>query len=135
MAVGAEVLWSPSEERIERATLTRYAGWLSDTRGLRFDGYHDLWQWSVDGIEAFWESIAEFCEVRFETPARSVLGRSEMPGAEWFPGARLSYPEHIFRGRDPEAVALRHASEVRELGEWTWGRLREETAAIASGLR
>jgi len=135
MAVGAEVLWSPSEERLERATLTRFAGWLSDTRGLRFDGYHDLWQWSVDDIEAFWESIVAFCEVRFETPARSVLGRSEMPGAEWFPGARLSYPEHIFRGRDSEAVALRHASEVRELGEWTWGRLREETAAIASGLR
>ncbi|MBV9801234.1 MAG: acetoacetate--CoA ligase [Solirubrobacterales bacterium] len=135
MAVGAEVLWSPSEERLERATLTRFAGWLSDTRGLRFDGYHDLWQWSVDDIEAFWESIVAFCEVRFETPARSVLGRSEMPGAEWFPGARLSYPEHIFRGRDSEAVALRHASEVRELGEWTWGRLRGETAAIASGLR
>ncbi len=135
MAVGAEVLWSPSEERVQRATLTRYAKWLSGSRGLRFDGYHDLWQWSVEDIEAFWDSIVEFCEVRFETPPRSVLGRSEMPGPEWFPGARLSYPEHIFRGRDSEAVALRHASEVRELDEWTWGRLREETAAIAAGLR
>jgi acetoacetyl-CoA synthetase len=43
--------------------------------------------------------------------------------------------EHVFRGKDEEAVAIRHASELRELGEWTWGRLQSETASIASGLR
>jgi acetoacetyl-CoA synthetase len=134
MAV-AEVLWSPSGERVERATLTRYGDWLSRTRGLRFEGYHDLWRWSVDDLEAFWDSIVEFGGVRFEVPALSVLGSRAMPGAQWFPGAQLSYAEHIFRGKDPGDVALRHASELRPIGEWTWGRLREETAAIASGLR
>jgi acetoacetyl-CoA synthetase len=58
-----------------------------------------------------------------------------MPGAEWFPGARVNYAEQIFRGRDPSEVAVRHASEVRLPGEWTWGRLRSETAAVAAGLR
>ena len=59
-----------------------------------------------------------------------------MPGAQWFPGATVSYPEHVFRGVDDTAVAIRHASEAREgLGEWTWGRLRSETARIAAGLR
>ncbi len=58
-----------------------------------------------------------------------------MPGAKWFPGARTSYAEHIFRGKDDDQVAIRHASELRELGEWTWAELRAQTAAIAGGLR
>ena len=64
-----------------------------------------------------------------------MLGSREMPGAEWFPGATVSYARHIFRGRDDDDVAIRHASELRELGEWTWGDLRAQTAAVAAGLR
>jgi acetoacetyl-CoA synthetase len=134
-AVKPEVLWTPSAERIERAWLTRYQEWLGKERGLEFADYQALWRWSVDDLEAFWSSIVEFFDVRFEEPASRVLGRSSMPGAEWFPGSRLSYPEHIFRGKDPGTVAIRHASELRELGEWTWADLRRQTAAIASGLR
>ena len=134
-AVKPEVLWTPSAERIERAALTRYQEWLGQTRGLKFGDYQELWRWSVDDLEAFWSSIIEFFGVRFEQPPERVLGRSSMPGAQWFPGARLNYSEHIFRGRDPDAVALRHASELRDLGEWTWAELRAQTAAIASGLR
>src|SRR4051794_19166004 len=57
-----------------------------------------------------------------------------MPGAEWFPGAKLNYAKHIFRGRDPEALAIQHASETRELASWTWGDLEHETARIRAGL-
>jgi acetoacetyl-CoA synthetase len=130
-----EVLWTPSAERVERATLTRYATWLTETRGLRFDDYQALWRWSVGELEAFWTSVVEFCGVRFDVPGSGVLGSWELPGAQWFPGARLSYAEHIFRGKASGEVALRHASELREPGEWTWGELRSQTAAIAAGLR
>jgi acetoacetyl-CoA synthetase len=58
-----------------------------------------------------------------------------MPGAEWFPGARLSYAEHVFRGRADDEVAIRHASELRPLGEWTWGELRAHAGAVAGALR
>ena len=58
-----------------------------------------------------------------------------MPGAEWFPAARLSYAEHVFRGRNDGDVAIRHASELRPLGEWTWGELRAQAGAVAAALR
>src|SRR5450755_3752347 len=135
MSDDPELLWEPSPERIEHAVLTRYQEWLGSSRGLQFDRYADLWRWSVDEVDAFWESITEFFEVRFEVPGSSVLGNREMPGAQWFPGARLSYAEHIFRGKRDDDVALLHASELRELGQWTWGSLRAQTAAIAAGLR
>jgi acetoacetyl-CoA synthetase len=134
-AAEPEVLWTPSEERIERATITRYLQWLAESRGLRFGSYEELWRWSVSDLEGFWGSIVERFGIRFETPPERVLGRSSMPGAEWFPGSRLSYPEHIFAGKDPAAVALRHASELRPLGEWTWAELSAQTAAVAAGLR
>jgi acetoacetyl-CoA synthetase len=130
-----ELLWTPSEGRVERATITSYRRWLEDTRGLRLPDYESLWRWSVDELDSFWESIVEFFGVRFHAPPDRALGDSSMPGAQWFPGSTLSYPEHVFRGTDPQAVAIRHASELRELGEWTWDELSAQTAAIAAGLR
>jgi acetoacetyl-CoA synthetase len=125
-----KLLWGPTPERIERATITRFA------RAVGREGsYEDLWRWSVDDLEGFWAAVWEFFEVRASAPYERVLGRREMPGAQWFPGARLSYAEHFFRDRDDDAVAIRHAAELREPSEWTWGELRDQTARIAAGLR
>jgi len=129
------VVWTPSPERIASATITRYRGWLNETRGLQLEDYAGLWQWSVEELEDFWASIWEFFEVEASEPYERVLTRREMPGTEWFPGARLSYAEHVFRGRDEAAVAIRHASELRPLGEWTWGQLRAQAGAVAAALR
>jgi acetoacetyl-CoA synthetase len=136
MTEAPEPLWEPSDERRERATITRYERWLRDERGVEVDdGYNSLWQWSVDNLDEFWASIWDFFEVEASAPYERVLGDRSMPGAEWFRGARLNYAQHIFRGKDPEEVAIRHASELRELDEWTWGELEARAAAIASGLR
>jgi acetoacetyl-CoA synthetase len=129
------VLWTPGPERVERATLTRFTRWLAQERGVACADYEALWRWSVDELEAFWAAIWDFCEVRASAPYERVLGRREMPGAEWFPGARLNYAEHVFRERDEAAVAIRHASEQRPLAAMTWGELRALTARIAAGLR
>ena len=129
------VLWKPDEARIERAAITRYARWLAETRGVETSGYDELWRWSVSDIEAFWASIWEFFDVQASQPYERVLGSRAMPGAEWFPGARLNYAEHVFRARDPAAVAVTHASELRPLVETTWGDLHEETRRFAAALR
>jgi acetoacetyl-CoA synthetase len=133
--VAPDVLWTPSEERIERANITRYVDWLARTRGLQFSDYQELWQWSVDDLEGFWSSLVEFFGIQFSEAPRAVLGDASMPGAEWFPGARLNYAEHIFRGKSPDDVAICHASELRPTNEWTWRQLRDQTGALAAALR
>src|SRR5579859_10876 len=130
-----DILWTPSPERVERATLTRYTRWLKHARGLEFDDYQALWQWSVEDLEGFWSSVVEFCDVRFEAAPSAVLASREMPGAQWFPGARLNYAKHIFRGKRSQDVAVRFASEARPSGEWTWEELRDQTAMVAARLR
>jgi acetoacetyl-CoA synthetase len=125
-----KLLWRPSADRAERATIARFA------RAVGREGDYDaLWRWSVDDLEGFWGAIWEFFDVQASEPYERVLGRREMPGAQWFPGSRLAYAEHFFRGRDDDAVAIRHAGELREPAQWTWGELREQTARIAAGLR
>ena len=129
------VLWTPSPERVARATVTRYAQWLAETCGIETAGYHDLWQWSVTDLERFWESVWQFFDVQASVPYDRVLGSRAMPGAEWFPGARLNYAEHVLRVRDRDSVAVRHASELRPLAETSWGDLAEQTRRFAAALR
>ena len=128
-----DLLWEPTEERIERATMTRYMRWLEAERGLAFDDYDALWRWSTDDLDAFWASIWQYFDVQADYD--EVLADASMPGAKWFTGAELSYPEHIFRDRPGDRVAIRHASELRDPGEWTWDELRAQTARVRAGLR
>src|SRR5947209_16253688 len=129
------ILWEPSDDFKQAATLTRYTRWLERERGLSFDDYSSLWQWSVTEIEAFWASIWDFFQVRASRPYERVLSDRRMPGARWFEGAELNYAEHIFRDKPGDAVAVRHASELRPLAELSWDELRRMTAAVAAALR
>jgi acetoacetyl-CoA synthetase len=121
------LLWEPPGELVERAVMTRYM------RERGFDDYDALWRWSVQDLEGFWASIWQFFGV--EGGYERVLASRAMPGAVWFPGARVNYAEHLFRGKDPAATAIVHASELRELTELSWGELREQVARIRGGLR
>jgi acetoacetyl-CoA synthetase len=134
-AANGELLWEPSAELVERSRLLEFQRWLERERGLRFDGYAELWQWSVDDLEGFWSAIWEFFEVRADGDPRPALASAAMPGARWFPNTALNYAEHVFAGKDDDAVAILHASELRELGELTWGELRRQVAATAAALR
>ncbi len=115
--------------------MTRYVRWLGAQRGVQVDGYDELWRWSVENIEEFWASIWDYFEVESATPYERVLSSHEMPGARWFEGAEINYAEHVFRGKDPAAIAVRHASELRGLAELSWGELSAQVAQVAAGLR
>ncbi len=129
------LLWEPSEEFKENATISRYMTWLKNERDLSFENYAELWEWSVTDLDGFWSSIWEYFDVRSSNPYERVLGKREMPGAEWFPGTKLNYAEHVFRTARPDEPALVHKSEIRQLGQVSWQELREKVGALAAGLR
>lgn len=129
------LLWEGSEAFKKRTTLVRYMRWLESEKSLSFSNYEDLWEWSVTEIEAFWESVWEYFEVRASKPYESVLAERKMPGASWFAGSELNYAEHILRNSRVGSPAIIHRSEVRGYGEMGWQELEEKTAALAAGLR
>jgi acetoacetyl-CoA synthetase len=131
-----EVLWTPPADVAERSELGSYLAWLRRERGLDFPGYDELWQWSVTDLDGFWASLWDYFGIRASVPYERVLGSRAMPGAEWFPGARLNYAEHML-GRDEDAgeVAVLAYSQTRDPIELTFGDLRAQVARARAGLR
>lgn len=128
---------APDPERAAHAAIEAFRAAAAERHGVDLPDYAALHAWSVDALEDFWATVAAFCGVRWHaTPERPLATPPEqVEGARWFPGATLNLAEHVLEDRDPDAVALRHASELRPLATWTWGRLRAEAARIAAGLR
>lgn len=135
MVVEGQELWRPGAEWIERANVTAYMRWLKRERGLEFSDYAALWQWSVDHIDDFWESIWQYFRVDSSAPYRSVLGSRNMPGAEWFPGARLNYAQLALRNEALPGDALIALGESRALQRMSWSQLAQQVRNVASGLR
>ena len=127
-------LWAPDQASRDAARLTAFVTWLRRERGLELPEYGDLWAWSVADPAAFWDALREFFGVRLATPADAVLGDGAMPGAEWFPGARLNYAGYLL---DVERTgpALVSVHEDGSSEEWSGARLRREVAAFAAHLR
>lgn len=131
----AKVFWTPRPDQIEPTRLAAYMRWLAAERDLSFDSYEALWAWSVNEIDAFWQSIWDFFEVQADGSAVPVLGSMVMPGAHWFPNARLNYAEHVFRNASDARPALIARSEDTGTHEVSWEELRRDTAALAQRLR
>ncbi len=110
-----EPLWTPSPGRIRDANLTRYRAMLKDAHGLAFPDYAALHRWSVGEKAAFWTSVWDFCGMIAETRGDAVLADSgRMPGARWFPDARLNFAENLLRRRDGgPALIFRGEDRVR----------------------
>lgn len=128
------ILWEPSQEFIDKSNIKKFMNWLEETRGLKFDQYDQLWEWSVTNLEDFWSGLWDFYNIK-GTKYESVLSSRNMPGAQWFQGTTLNYCEHIFRNEVPDKPAVIYESELRTQGELTWAELKKQTATIANHLK
>ena len=119
--------------------LAAYQRWLRETRGLSFDSYDALWQWSITDLAGFWSSIWAFFELQSPTPWRTVLEAPVMPGARWFPGAQLNFAQQALRHADA-AHAAGHPAVVFQNErmavpvEMSWPELRRQVGAFATHL-
>ncbi len=118
-----------------RANVTAFARWLERARGRQFSDYHELWRWSVTDLDGFWQAVWDYCGIEASVPATAVLGRRTMPGADWFPGARLNYAQHVLRNERPGQDALYHQSETAPLAGLPWPELGNAVRVLATRLR
>ena len=99
-------LWRPDEERVRSSNLYRFMEWLREQGKGSFADYSALHAWSVQHSSEFWSALWDFAEVRSSCKGGTVLEeRERMPGARWFPEARLNFAENLLRRRD-QGVAL-----------------------------
>ncbi|NED36949.1 acetoacetate--CoA ligase [Streptomyces sp. SID8499] len=136
--VNPQPLWQPDPQRTADAQITEFQAWAAEHHGAPAEGgYPALHRWSVEQLDTFWKAVTEWFDVRFSTPYARVLGDRSMPGAEWFPGARLNYAEHALRAADarPDEPALLHLDETHEPRPVSWAELRRQVGSLAAELR
>src|SRR5450631_1733180 len=130
-----DLLWTPSKERRERSQVLRFMQWLKEHRGLHLNSYDALWQWSVTDLESFWHAIWDYFGVQASAPFEKVLGRRSMPGAQWFPGARLNYAGYILARERPDTTAIMSIREGESLQRMSWAELGVKVRILATELR
>ncbi|MEV4902090.1 acetoacetate--CoA ligase [Citricoccus sp. NPDC055426] len=137
------VTWTPDPGQV--TNLSRFIDWVAEHRGTDLrteDGRHDyraVWQWSVDHLAEFWDAVREFHGVIGTGFTTDALVEPQMPGAVWYPEARLNFAENVLRwAADPQragTAAVVHISEENETVQITWAQLRDRTLALAARLR
>ena len=94
-------IWEPSQEAIEHAQITQFARHIVRKHRLELNTYPDFYRWTVDNPETFWSEVWDWCGVIASKKGSTVLtDGNKMPGAKWFPEARLNYAENLLRRGD-----------------------------------
>ena len=128
-----EVLWSPSPERARATQMHAFLERARAESGLDLDDYDALWRWSVDDPGSFWSMLWEFTGVVGEKGDVAVTDLERMPGARWFPQARLNFAENLLRHRG-DAIALVARDEMGRRRTLTRDALRDEVARCQQAL-
>ena len=126
-------LWTPSAERIASAPLTAFKALASVRAGRPFATYAELHRWSIDDREGFWDLLWDFCGVTGDKGERLLVDGDRMPGARFFPDARLNFAENLLRRRDDDpAIIFRGEDCVRRT--MSRNELHDLTSRIAQAL-
>ncbi|HXP12730.1 MAG TPA: AMP-binding protein, partial [Stellaceae bacterium] len=128
-------LWQPSPERAVAANLTRFAAKAGKRWNKSFSGLADLHRWSIAAPEEFWRSVWDWGGVIAETQGKTVLrDGGKMPGAQFFPEARLNYAENLLRKRDgSDALVFRGEDKVKR--RLSWAELYDRVSQLSQAMK
>jgi acetoacetyl-CoA synthetase len=128
-------LWRPSPDRIGRTALHAFMQQVRQRWGFAGDDYGSLWRWSIDHREEFWTAVWDFAGIgAAERGTRVLVDGERMPGARFFPDARLNFAQNLMRRRDEgDALVFRGEDKVRR--RISWRQLDEEVSRLQQALR
>jgi acetoacetyl-CoA synthetase len=130
------VLWQPSAARRDNANITRFMATVRKEYGVEVGEYAALYRWSVENPAAFWDLLWEFAAIKAARKGERVfVDQHKMPGAKWFPDARLNYAENLLRRQDERRIALRFRGENGETAQITHDDLYCRVSQAAQALR
>ena len=126
-------LWQPTPEAVARTQMDQFRRRVNERHETSLPDYSALYQWSVDNRASFWSELWDFGEVVASERGERVLGKDTMPGAEWFPDARLNFAENLLKFRD-DRVALIERLENGRRRQLTYAELFDRVEQLASAL-
>ena len=131
----AVMLWRPSPERIAAANLTAFMTEAAKVAGRSFADYGALWRWSVEQPGAFWRLVWTSCGVLGDGPGEpAVENLDKMPGARFFPNARLNFAENLLR-RNDGSTALVFWGEDKVRRRMSWAELNAAVSRLQQAMK
>ena len=130
----SEPIWSPGPVRRQTANIRRFLELARTELDPGIHEYQDLHRYSIENPTEFWRAVWEFCEIVGYAGNEVIVDADRMPGAKWFPGARLNFAENLLRFRD-EQTAILFKSENGDKAELTYKELHTAVAQLASALK
>lgn len=130
-------LWRPTQRDIENSNLYHFIKYVNQNYNKNFNTYNDLYDWSINRYETFWEATLKYSEIKLSSPYKQItesIPQSNIPRPNWFPGAKLNFAENLLRYRD-DSLAIIHWAENQEPIRITFSELAEEVIKVAKGLR
>ncbi len=127
-------LWSPDTARIENSNLKAFADYAAEKYGRSFVDYDAIHQWSCENGSEFWDAVWDFCGVVGEKGARVVEDEDKMPGASYFPDAKLNYAQNLLR-TDLTGEALVFRCEDKFEKRLSWHELSELVSRFQQAFR
>jgi acetoacetyl-CoA synthetase len=126
-------LWTAPPDVLTSSRMGGFTRLLENASGDRFADYRTLHRFSIEHPERFWSALWDFCGVRGERGERIVLDLDRIPGARFFPDARLNFAENLLR-RDDDAEAIVFWSEAGERSRLSWAELCREVSKTQRAL-
>ncbi len=127
-------LWEPSADNIENANITAFARAMEERWDIQLPDYSALHEFSIAEMEKFWIGIREFCNIQAsEWGEHALVDGGKMPGAVFFPDARLNYAQNLLRRRDDTpAIIFRAEDKMRR--SLSWRELYDAVSRLAQAL-
>ncbi len=131
----SDLLWQPSPTRVKNANVTRFRNWVNEKHDLKLGSFHALYDWSVAHKEDFWPAIINYVGLKAERWGDRVLvDGDKMPGAQFFPDARLNFAENLLV-RDDDTDALVFWGEDKVKSRISWCDLNIAVSKFSQALR
>ncbi|WP_339858059.1 acetoacetate--CoA ligase [Thalassospira alkalitolerans] len=131
----SDLLWQPSPTRVKNANVTRFRNWVNEKHDLKLGSFHALYDWSVAHKEDFWPAIIDYVGLKAERWGDRVLvDGDKMPGAQFFPDARLNFAENLLV-RDDDTDALVFWGEDKVKSRISWCDLNIAVSKFSQALR
>ena len=128
-------IWTPNDQYIDEANITKLLSWLKNEKALSFSNYEELWVWSCENIEAFWEIIIEYFRIDLKGNYKKVISSHQMPGVKWFEGSHVNYTAELFKNKNQNHPALISKTEVTGITTHSWDDLYQDVSSLSAFLK
>ena len=129
------VLWRPSSKIKEESNLNQFIkNFVDEFKNQSDVKYEELWKWSIEKPEKFWDSIWDYSNVLGEKGEILLKDKDKMPGARFFPNAKLNYTENVLKNKN-EPLAIISEREDGLKSKISTLELKDKVLKLAGWLK